>query len=246
MTERIIAWLDETDPSFPDTGSALTDPNGLLAAGGNLSAATLLAAYRHGVFPWFNKGEPILWWSPNPRMVIYPDKLHISRSLAKLLKKNSYKVTCDRAFHQVIKACSAPRSYTRETWITEEMIEAYHSLHTLGHAHSVEVWENDQLVGGLYGVAIGQVFFGESMFSKKNNASKVAFAWLCKHLLQWQIKLVDCQVYSPHLESLGGITIPRDQFVELIGRYCQALPSGANWNFEWQWNDLSNDITKKY
>lgn len=246
MTERTITWLDETTPSFPDVAQALKEPNGLLAAGGNLSVATLLTAYRHGIFPWFNPGEPILWWCPDPRMVVYPDQMHVSRSLARVLKRGHFQVSCDRAFKQTIAACAEPRFYTTDTWISRDMIAAYQELHRLGHAHSIEVWRADQLVGGLYGVAIGQVFFGESMFSRENNASKVAFAWLCQNLHRWGFQLIDCQVHSPHLESLGGLMISRNRFAGLLNRYCQTSPSSANWTLEWQWNDPSNDFTEKH
>ncbi len=240
MTEKTIPWIDEENPSFPDVETAFTEPNGLLAAGGNLKPSTIIAAYSQGIFPWFNPGEPILWWSPNPRMVISPDQLHISRSLRKLLRKNAYHLTFDKAFNQVITECAKPRIYSEGTWITAAMKTAYQALHEQGHAHSVEIWEENRLVGGLYGVAIGQVFFGESMFSRVNNASKIAMAGLCHRLCQWHFQLFDCQVYSPHLESLGAFTIPRAEFVQKLTCYCQVSPSGANWrNDEWQWIDQS-------
>ncbi|MDD7804723.1 MAG: leucyl/phenylalanyl-tRNA--protein transferase [Endozoicomonas sp. (ex Botrylloides leachii)] len=234
----MIPWLNETSPVFPDTNTALKIPDGLLAAGGNLNGNTLLEAYSRGIFPWFNEGEPILWWSPDPRMVLKPASIIISRSLRKILRKNIFKVTFDRAFDNVIDQCSKPRGDEMSSWITNTIKRAYSSLHATGYAHSVEVWADEKLVGGLYGVAIGKVFFGESMFSTQNNTSKVAFAWLCHHLLQWKFKLIDCQVYSPHLQSLGASMMPRIEFINQLNCYCSKNPSGANWIAERQWNDL--------
>lgn len=233
----MIPWLSCTHPLFPDTETALRQPNGLLAAGGNLTQDTLLSAYQHGIFPWFNEGEPILWWSPDPRMVITPGEIIISRSLRKILRKELFNITFDSVFSQVIEECSRPRLYTKHSWISYEMKKAYCALHAANHAHSVEVWTDKQLVGGLYGVAIGQVFFGESMFSKQSNTSKIAFAWLCKHLLQQRFQLIDCQVHSTHLESLGASTISRTAFIKLLDSYCSKKPYSANWIAERQWND---------
>ena len=234
----MIPWLSETEPLFPDTDKALKEPDGLLAAGGNLNKRTLLQAYRRGIFPWFNEGEPILWWSPDPRMVLKPESMNISRSLRKTLRKNSFHVTFDNAFDRVIDECSKPRADEAGSWITDDMKLAYNALHSEGCAHSVEVWVDEELVGGLYGVAIGQVFFGESMFSRQSNASKVALVWLCRHLSQWGFQLVDCQVYSPHLQSLGAEVISRTEFIALLDCYCPQNASGANWKAERQWNDL--------
>lgn len=225
------------DPSqeechFPAVTLALDQPDGLLAVGGNLSAATLLNAYRHGIFPWFSEGQQILWWSPNPRAVIYPERLKISRSLRKRLRQGRFQVTLDRAFDEVIKACAtsrerlepdqvSPWEYAHGTWITPKMQLAYQQLHRLGHAHSIEAWHDGVLVGGLYGIAIGQVFFGESMFSHAADASKVAFAHLVEQLKVWQFSLIDCQVSSQHLTRLGAEEIERSRFIDHINSACQ-------------------------
>ena len=201
---------------FPPIEHALDDPNGLLAAGGDLSPRRLLDAYSKGIFPWFDKDQPILWWSPSPRAVLFPDQLHVSKSLRKTLRKKIYQVTLDTAFEQVIRACSEPRSYSDGTWITEEMIEAYIQLHRLGYAHSVESWQDGKLVGGLYGIALGRIFFGESMFSRATDASKVAFVYLVSQLKAWGFQLIDCQVENPHLVSLGSTTIDRTEFKALL------------------------------
>ncbi|ATI03192.1 MULTISPECIES: leucyl/phenylalanyl-tRNA--protein transferase [Cycloclasticus] len=227
----MLHWLDiENDAEpFPSLDYALEEPNGLLAAGGTLSPQRLLNAYRCGIFPWFEEDQPILWWSPDPRLVLKPNDLHISRSLKKCINKNLYSCTVDKAFNEVIVACSTSRKEQQGTWITDSMIDAYQTLFTLGHAHSVEVWADEKLVGGLYGVSIGQVFFGESMFSRLDNASKVGFAFLCKQLSQWEFQLIDCQVHSDHLERLGASTIPRKEFAEQLAVYCLKKPSTNAW-----------------
>lgn len=211
-----IPWLNPHSLSFPSTEFALEEPDGLLAAGGDLSPDRILAAYRHGIFPWFSAGDPILWWSPNPRTVIFPKDLHISRSLRKTLRQAAYRVTFDRCFTQVMRACAAPRSYANSTWISKDVIAGYTALHVRGYAHSVEVWLEDELVGGLYGVALGKIFFGESMFSRADNASKVGFAHLVRQLLAWDFQLIDCQVANDHLLSLGAIEIPRKEFLRFL------------------------------
>lgn len=217
----LLSTQDKTH--FPDVQLALSEPDGLLAVGGDLSVERLLAAYQQGIFPWYSEGQPILWWSPDPRMVMQPSEVKISRSLAKTIRKKQFTITFDQQFQDVIIECSKPRlekgSVQSETWILDEMIEAYTQLHQSGYAHSVECWEENTLVGGLYGVAIGNVFFGESMFSLVSNASKIAFVYLCKQLEQWGFKLIDCQVYTSHLESLGAKMIPRKQFVALLHEY---------------------------
>lgn len=207
-----LPWLDSPRTSFPDIDLALSEPNGLLAVGGDLSPQRLLQAYSQGIFPWFEEGQPLLWWSPDPRMVLFPEDLRVSKSLQKTLKTSTYTVTMDRAFAEVIAACAAPRGDSPGTWITEAMQLAYTELFRAGHAHSVEVWRGDELVGGLYGVAIGHVFFGESMFSVESNTSKIALVNLVKQLQQWNYKLIDCQVSSEHLESLGAVEISRNEF----------------------------------
>jgi leucyl/phenylalanyl-tRNA--protein transferase len=226
-----IPRLQAGNVEFPPLNTALDDPNGLLAAGGDLSPARLLAAYRQGIFPWYEQGQPILWWSPNPRTVIYPEQLHVSRSLRKTLRRQLFRETLEKAFDQVIAACAAPRSYANGTWITPEMIRSYRELHQLGHAHSVEVWRGEQLVGGLYGIALGRVFFGESMFSWAKDASKVGFAHLARQLSLWQFQLIDCQVANDHLFTLGAMEIPRDVFQRTLLDFT-CLPSiPAPWQF---------------
>ncbi|MFD1216645.1 leucyl/phenylalanyl-tRNA--protein transferase [Microbulbifer celer] len=211
-TEPVLTLLDPLQVEFPDTSRALADPDGLLAVGGDLTPEWLLAAYRRGIFPWFSDDQPVLWWSPDPRCVVIPTELPVSRSLRKRIRRGTYSVTCDRAFEAVIDACAAPRADGPGTWITDEMREAYITMHALGFAHSVEVWQDDVLVGGLYGLAIGRVFFGESMFHRATDASKVAFVHLVRQLADWGCELVDCQVSNPHLLSLGAIEISRSEF----------------------------------
>ncbi|NOX91408.1 MAG: leucyl/phenylalanyl-tRNA--protein transferase [Gammaproteobacteria bacterium] len=227
-------WIDSRSNNFdfPDVGLALDEPDGLLAIGGDLKPQRLLAAYRLGIFPWYNEGQPILWWAPNPRAVLFPQQLKISRSLRKTLRKQSFTVTLNQAFTDVIEACSHPRDYETQpgTWITREMKQAYQQLHEQGYAHSVECWHNEQLVGGLYGVAIGRVFFGESMFTRHSDASKVAFVTLVQQLAHWEFGIIDCQVHSRHLESLGAKTIQREQFTGLLNTFCEQ--PGPVWQFE--------------
>jgi leucyl/phenylalanyl-tRNA--protein transferase len=210
----MIPLLPPDDPRpFPDVRRALRHPNGLLAAGGDLTPERLVNAYRHGIFPWFSVGDPILWWSPDPRAVLVPDRLHISRSLRKRLRRRELGVTMDQDFAATIRACAAPRDPAGGTWILPEMIAAYETLHRLGIAHSVEVWADGQLVGGLYGVAMGQAFFGESMFSRAADASKVALVHLCRQLVERGFGLIDCQMRTDHLIGLGAELLPRSRFV---------------------------------
>jgi leucyl/phenylalanyl-tRNA--protein transferase len=222
----MLFLLDPHDPAapFPDVGLAEQEPNGLLAVGGDLSVPRLVNAYRHGVFPWFSRGDPILWWAPDPRTVLYPDRIRVSRSLRKTLRKRILGVTLDRDFDAVITGCSAPRPGSGGTWLVPEMIAAYQRLHREGLAHSVEVWQESALVGGLYGVAIGRVFFGESMFSHVNDASKVALVHLCQALDARGFRLIDCQVLTSHLIRMGAEEMPRAEFVRLLAEWC-ALPS---------------------
>ena len=224
---------NDTSYEFPDVSLALEEPNGLLAIGGDLSPDRLLSAYQHGVFPWFNPGEPVLWWSPDPRSVLFPEKIRISRSLRKTINRNIFTLTIDLAFDEVIHACQAPRSRQSGTWITAEMRNAYSVMHELGHAHSVECWQDNELVGGLYGIAIGQVFFGESMFSIVNDASKVAFVHLTGKLQQWGYQLIDCQVQSAHLDSLGAENIPREQFCTMLKKLCCKTVASEAWQAHW-------------
>lgn len=224
-------WLDPNDPNaaFPDVSLALTEPDGLLAIGGDLSSERLLDAYQRGIFPWYNPDQPILWWSPNPRAVIYPERLKISRSLKKSIRHRGYEVVYDRDFRAVIEACSEARKMEPGTWITSAMKDAFCRLHRKGYAHSIECYFEGKLIGGLYGLALGKVFFGESMFARKRDASKVAFAYLVHQLKQWDFKLIDCQVASDHILSLGAELIPRDLFVRLLREFC-SHKSNLLWN----------------
>lgn len=224
----MLTWLDRASLDFPPLHTALREPNGLLAGGGDLSCSRLIAAYRHGCFPWYSEGQPLLWWSPDPRTVLLPDKLHISRSLRKVLRSNKFHVTFDHNFTEVIRACAAPRD-NYGTWITEAMQAAYTELHQQGYAHSVEVWQANQLVGGLYGIAIGQLFFGESMFSHVSNASKVGFASLITTLKNAGFVLIDCQMPTAHLMSLGAENIARIDFADYLARYIES-PNRMQWS----------------
>jgi len=217
-----LHWIRADDPpdAFPDPRRALREPDGLLAVGGDLAPERLLAAYRRGIFPWFEAGQPVLWWSPDPRAVLRPDELKVSASLRKSLRSTRLEITLDSAFDAVIRGCAQPRPRQRGTWLTDDMASAYERLHALGHAHSVEVWRDGGLVGGLYGVAIGRVFFGESMFSRVRDASKVALCHLVSEVRARGFELIDCQVHSPHLASLGARTLPRLEFLRLVERLC--------------------------
>ncbi|MDD2914212.1 MAG: leucyl/phenylalanyl-tRNA--protein transferase [Gallionella sp.] len=231
----MIPWLNGNEP-FPPVGRALREPNGLLAAGGDLSATRLLEAYRHGIFPWFSPGDPILWWSPDPRMMLIPGELKISRSFGKVLRNRAYEVRCDTAFEQVMRGCAAPRDEQGGTWIHEEMIAAYCELHRAGYAHSVETWMGGKLVGGLYGVCIGQMFYGESMFSNAANASKIALAHLSRQFERWSSAhsmtgMIDCQMHTPHLASLGAREIPRSEFIARLQELVNCAPI-THWQFD--------------
>ncbi|VAX11857.1 Leucyl/phenylalanyl-tRNA--protein transferase [hydrothermal vent metagenome] len=226
----MLYLLDSNNPDapFPDVATAEQDPNGLLAVGGDLSPSRLINAYRHGIFPWYSEEQPILWWSPDPRTVLFPEQLKISRSLRKTLRKQIYRISFDQHFEQVLQACAAPRHDTDGTWITSSMEAAYVALHKQFAAHSIEVWHQDELVGGLYGVAIGQVFFGESMFSNMRDASKVGLVFLVERLKQYGYQLIDCQVYTEHLISLGAEEISRQQFINHLNHWCtQPVKEGA-------------------
>ena len=215
-------------PIFPDPEEA---ENGIVAVGGDLSTDRLLTAYQSGIFPWYNDGEPIIWWSPDPRFVLFPEKLKVSKSMQQMLKRNVYKVSLDTAFSEVIRECASARYGDRSgTWINNEMITAYERLHELGYAHSVEVWNQDgQLAGGLYGVAIGYCYFGESMFFKESNASKYGFIQLVKMLRERKYQIIDCQIFTQHLESLGAEHISRSSFVEMVHQYTIATRNIGSW-----------------
>ncbi len=227
----MIPWLRPGDPpdAFPPVEEALRDPDGLLCAGGDLSQARLLAAYRRGIFPWYSEGQPILWWSPDPRAVLYPAEFRVSRSLAKTLRNRGYETSFDRAFGDVVRLCGDAGLRPGGTWISPQMQGAYCALHAAGFAHSVETWLDGRLVGGLYGVALGRVFFGESMFSLERDASKVALEQLVDRTLAQGVVLIDCQVASPHLESLGARCIPRREFVARLAAAIPDLRPTVDW-----------------
>jgi leucyl/phenylalanyl-tRNA--protein transferase len=221
-----IPWLTVGDP-FPPVESALRDPDGLLAAGDDLSPERLLDAYRKGIFPWFGGDDPVLWWSPNPRAVLWLRDLHVSRSLRRTIRSAGYRVTVDTAFSRVVAACAEPRDADGGTWITAAMAESYGGLASLGYAHSVEVWSDSFLIGGLYGVTLGRMFYGESMFSRRPGASKIALVYLARQLEVWGFEVIDCQVSTTHFESLGASAIPRTVFVQAVDRLVRlpAVPS---------------------
>ena len=223
-----ILPLDPLAPTlFPDPRNALTEPNGLLAFGGDLSPQRLVAAYARGIFPWYSEGDPLLWWSPDPRCVFATDAVHRSHSLAKFLRKSTWQWSMDQAFEDVVRACAAPREDQQGTWITPDMITAYTNLHLLGYAHSLEVWDDDVLVGGLYGVAVGRMFSAESMFSRRTNASKVALQALAKTLRERSFPLIDAQVPNPHLLRMGAHEMPRAQFLAALARLpAEPVPQG--------------------
>ena len=227
-------WIQPGDPAtaFPDVRLALHEPDGLLAVGGDLSSERILAAYRRGIFPWYSEDQPVLWWSPDPRTVLFPAQLKLSRSLRKTLRRERFSVSLDQSFRTVIEACAEPRPGSSGTWITQEMADAYCALHAQGYAHSVECRLDGELVGGLYGMAIGRVFFGESMFSRVTDASKVAFAWLVRQLEAWGFGLIDCQIYTRHLASLGAREIPRAAFIRQLDEGCETGMPPGRWNFD--------------
>ena len=224
-------WLTPNS-FFPPLETALIKPNGLLAAGGDLSPKRLIEAYRSGIFPWFNENETILWWSPDPRMVLFPSELRISRSLNKVLRNRNYEVRFDSDFSQVIQACAAPRKGQNGTWIHSDMISAYTVLHKMGLAHSVETWVDGELIGGLYGITQGKMFFGESMFSKIHDASKIAFVHLVKQLERWNFKMIDCQMRTTHLASFGAREIPRKEFSQKLKELVNYPSQIKKWQFD--------------
>jgi leucyl/phenylalanyl-tRNA--protein transferase len=227
----MIRWLGPSDP-FPPVDAALTDPNGLLAAGGDLTAPRLLDAYGRGIFPWSADDEPILWWCPDPRMVLFVDEFYVSRSLRKRLRSGVFTVTADRAFDQVMAGCAGPRADGEGTWITPAITAAYDELHRMGHAHSIETWRDGTLVGGLYGVSIGRMFFGESMFARESDASKVALAFLARQLGRWGFSLIDCQMSTAHLATLGAREIPRRDFVRRVQLLRAKPPVKTPWTLD--------------
>ena len=224
----MIPFLRPGDP-FPPVSRALRSPNGLLCAGADLSAPRLLDAYSKGIFPWFSEGDPILWWSPHPRMVLFPDELKVSRSLRRTLARDAFETRYDTAFAEVMRACAEPRDGQAGTWIVPEMVAAYVRLHELGFAHSVESWQGGALAGGLYGILLGRVFFGESMFSRATDASKVALARLVERARELGVRVIDCQQATRHLASLGAREIPRREFAQMLAESIQYPPTGSRW-----------------
>jgi leucyl/phenylalanyl-tRNA--protein transferase len=226
-----IPFLDPQMPDdFPSVENALRDPDGLLAAGGDLRPDRLLAAYRRGIFPWYSEGQPVLWWSPDPRTVFATDRMHVPRRLARWLRGCDWRVRADTAFETVMRACAAPRARQRGTWIDEDMLAAYSGLHALGHAHSIEAWNGDTLAGGIYGVAVGRMFFGESMFSAMENGSKVALLALACALRSWHYPLLDAQIASPHLFTLGAFEIGRGEFVREVATLTGERGVDGSWS----------------
>jgi len=218
-----------TDSPFPPPEQAAVEPNGLLAWGGDLDPARLINAYRHGIFPWYSPGQPILWWSPEPRVVLVPQQVHIARRLSRLLRQQRYRLSADRDFAAVIEACARRNDKAGETWITADMQAAYTELHQLGHAHSIEVWDADGLAGGLYGVSLGRIFFAESMFSRQANCSKIALVTLCRVLASHRFPLIDCQIPNPHLERLGAAPVSRGYFTGVLASYVDLAEPITDW-----------------
>lgn len=245
MRGHRLAWIASDDPpgTFPPVHMAFDEPNGLLAAGGDLSPERVLSAYQRGIFPWYEDGQPILWWSPDPRCVFMPQEFRLSRRMHRLARRDATEVTFNRAFTAVIAACAAPRRDLPGTWITAEMRDAYVELHRLGWAHSVEIWRAGRLVGGLYGLAIGRVFFGESMFSRESNASKFALFAACRRLAASNFTLFDCQTVSRHLLSLGAELMARDRFTEWLARDCFPADRYQDWpQYAAKIADLAGDV----
>lgn len=231
MKSPNIAWLSSDDPpeAFPDIETAFDVPDGLLAAGGDLSTERLLYAYLHGIFPWYDQGQPILWWSPDPRCVLVPEELHVSRRLRRSLAGSNFEVSFNSVFSDVMHACSQRRKAHQGTWITDAVKHAYELLHAKGWAHSIEIWHGDKLVGGLYGLSIGRIFFGESMFSAASNGSKAAMFVLCQLMIRHDFVLLDCQVESPHLVSLGAKHMPRPEFAACLAQACEPPTRFPEW-----------------
>lgn len=233
----VLPWLTANPEAFPPIDRALRHPNGLLALGGDLSLPRLIAAYRRGIFPWYEEPEPILWWSPDPRAVVFPAEIHLSASLRKLRRRTAWRLSADTAFGDVISACAEPRRLGGGTWIGPAMREAYCALHEAGFAHSIEVWQEQRLVGGLYGVALGRIFFGESMFARSDNASKLAFAELALQLGRWGFALIDCQQDTEHMRHFGARCIARRRFRDILTAHVDLPGPPSPWHLEWSLSD---------
>lgn len=228
---RMLTWLDRDSP-FPCVSAALAPAGGLLAVGGDLSARRLVDAYARGIFPWYSPGDPILWWSPDPRMVLFPEELKVARSLARTLRRRHYEIRVDTAFGRLMAGCAAPRAGEGGTWISPEMIAAYTQLHELGVAHSVETWINGELAGGLYGIALGRAFYGESMFTQVPDASKIAFVHLVRQLQRWNFGIIDCQMSTAHLARFGAREIPRADFIAQLNNLVNLPAVPIPWRFD--------------
>jgi len=222
-----VFYLNNKD-TFPPV--SLAEENGIIAVGGDLCPARLIEAYKKGIFPWFSEGDPIIWWSPDPRFVLFPEEIKISKSMKQELRRRTFTITADTAFEQVIQECRKPRKHETGTWITGEIVKGYTELHKEGFAHSIEAWRDGELAGGLYGVSLGRCFFGESMFTKETNASKAAFIMLAEKLKELDFDLIDCQVYTAHLESLGAEEIPRDEFCAILKYSLAKETLRGNWS----------------
>lgn len=231
MSNSRVEWLSPQDPPdyFPNVESALREPDGLLAAGGDLTVERLLSAYASGIFPWYEHGQPILWWSPDPRCVLPPTEFRLGRRFRRYLRRSTFTLTCNKAFAGVIRACAEDRPSQQGTWITTDMIFAFETLHASGWAHSVEIWDESELVGGIYGLSIGRVFFGESMFSRRDNASKFAMYALCQILAESDFAILDCQMLSQHLTTLGARSISRPEFSKILHAFCDSRAQFSAW-----------------
>lgn len=227
----MIPWLD-SHTLFPPIDAALAEPNGLLAAGGNLTPERLVDAYRHGIFPWYSDDQPLLWWSPDPRMVLFPAELRLTHSLKKRLRRRDYEIRADTCFEQVMRACAEPRPGQQGTWITDDMVDAYCALHTRGLAHSVETWIDGELAGGLYGIALGHMFYGESMFTRVTDASKLAFAHLVRQIGRWGFGMTDCQMKTSHLAAFGAREIPRSEFMRKLRELVNYPGQDGTWRLD--------------
>ncbi|MBM37776.1 MAG: leucyl/phenylalanyl-tRNA--protein transferase [Woeseia sp.] len=245
MNNGHITWISKNDSvdAFPPASAALSEPDGLLAVGGDLSVDRLIHAYKNGIFPWFDENQPVMWWSPSTRCVLLPNNFHTARSLKRKFKNSNIIIKVNSAFSAVIRECAKPRRSMQGTWITEEMIKAYELLHFQGWAHSIEIWKSNDLVGGLYGVAIGRIFFGESMFSHSSNASKISLLFIANHLNSGALELLDCQIVSAHLLKLGATQMPRSEFIKNLNDQCDSMMKFKDWH---QHELMCSELFDKY